>query len=587
MCLCSAIAQLLHRYTILARANAQPSTYVDLYVARKCELVTMRLINAQTLQLEDFTLREVPPYAILSHTWRDEEVTFQDMLSGRADLTSRRGYIKIIETCRLASAQGLGYVWVDTCCIDKSSSAELTESINSMFRYYAESRLCIAYLDDLYNGMSNDTLTTCRWFTRGWTLQELIAPRVMGFYNHSWNCIGTRANLIGDISSGTMIPEAALSQPWDPNSFSIAERMSWASNRQTTREEDIAYCLLGLFDVNMSLIYGEGSRAFQRLQEEILKRDTDMTIFAWSAPLDQGPSDPSTQGVRLIAPSPSAFSHSTGLMPLVVHYPEFSVTNKGLLVAPDTPLRIAPSSQEVFNGPVYIYLCRKQEVQGLSVTVVILPLRKLGPKLFCRHKDLSLIEYDMQQATRDFRCLQNTSSYHIITSSLTTRLSNFRPFRQYAIHVPQTQSFVLTHVVPEYLWDPEDRMFLRPNPALGGFFPMVIALKFQFRDARGHLPIMVVCDNSTGIPSVGMVPKEHVMASGSILFRESCREYSVLWPEFWRLGIEVNWSDQAAIQVEESGHDIVLAGSLDVPMVRIENHFKSRQKWAALLPMPL
>jgi hypothetical protein len=137
----------------------------------------MRLINTTTLQLEDFTLRDVPPYAILSHTWGADEVTFQDMKACKPDLNTEHGYTKIVETCRLALEQGLGYAWVDTCCIDKSSSAELTESINSMFGYYARSSICFAYLVDLQPGMSEESMHACRWFTRGWTLQELIAPR--------------------------------------------------------------------------------------------------------------------------------------------------------------------------------------------------------------------------------------------------------------------------------------------------------------------------------------------------------------------------------------------------------------------------
>jgi hypothetical protein len=530
----------------------------------------MRLINTTSLLLEDFTLREIPPYAILSHTWAKDEVTFQEMLAGSPDLKSKQGFTKIVETCRLAVEQGLGYAWVDTCCIDKSSSAELTESINSMFGYYAKSSVCFAHLTDLYPGMSVDTMDACRWFTRGWTLQELIAPRIMGFYDQSWNCIGSRATLMEAISLATNIPSAAMTAPWVSSRFSIAERMSWASRRRTTREEDMAYCLLGLFDISMSLIYGEGGRAFERLQEEILKHNTDMTIFAWrGAPESRSP-HPAAQGLNLLASSPSSFTRSSGILPLVIHFPEFSLTNKGLLVAPDTPLRIAPAAHERFGGTTCIYLGRKHGIPGSDVTLIILPLRKLGPNLFCRHKDLPLVEFDMNQASQEFHCLQNTSSYYIVTLNASRRLANFIPFRQFAIHVPPTNLCTLARVVPEHLWDSEDRMFLRPKPALGGFFPMVIALLFLVNDAESEdKTIMVVCDNTTGIPRVGTVLSEHAMLADDTLFQDKCLEHSVPWADFQHLGIRINWSAQPDIQMDSLGHSIIVAGTPRAPRVSI------------------
>jgi hypothetical protein len=530
----------------------------------------MRLINTSTLLLEDFTLRDIPPYAILSHTWANDEVTFQDMLASSPDLSLKQGYTKIIETCRLAVEQGLGYAWVDTCCIDKSSSAELTESINSMFGYYAKSSVCFAHLADLCPGMSVHNMDACRWFTRGWTLQELIAPRIMGFYDQSWSCIGSRASLMEVISLATNIPSAAMSSPWMPSAFSIAERMSWASRRRTTREEDIAYCLLGLFDISMSLIYGEGTRAFERLQEEILKRDTDMTIFAWKATPESRPSNMAAPGLNLLASSPSSFSESAGILPLAIHFPEFSITNKGLLVAPDTPLRIAPTAHERFGGITCIYLGRKPMDHRPGVTLIILSLRKLGPNLFCRHKDLPLVEFGMAQAGQDFHCLQNTSSYYIVTLDAAKCLANFRPFRQYAIHVPPTNLCTLARVVPEHLWDSEDRMFLRPKPALGGFFPMVIALLFLVNDAESEdKTIMVVCDNTTGAPRVGTVLSEHVMFADDTLFQEKHLEHSVPWADFQHLGIRINWSAQPDIQMDASGHSIVVAGTPRAPRVSL------------------
>jgi hypothetical protein len=167
----------------------------------------------------------------------------------------------------------------------------------------------------------------------------------------------------------------------------------------------LAYCLLGIFDINMSLIYGEGPKAFQRLQEEVLKRDNDMTIFLWKPGPELGTFEPAIQGMSLLASSPAMFSESAGITALVIHFPEFSMTNKGLLVAPDTPLRIVPTTSERFGGIICMYLGRKQQADSPNVTVVMLPLRKLGPSLFCRHKDVPLIEYDMKKAAQDFHCL--------------------------------------------------------------------------------------------------------------------------------------------------------------------------------------
>lgn len=217
----------------------------------------MRLINVESLQLEDFsTSSTTPEYAILSHTWGDEEVTFQDMSSSLRKFSRKKGYSKIQKTCEIAKTHGIRYTWVDTCCIDKSSSAELTESINSMFQWYQSATKCYAFLEDFEPGTNaEDSLGSCRWFTRGWTLQELLAPSEVEFYDQTWTFRGTRLDFINLISSRTKIPKEVLRWEIPAKRHSVAARMSWASSRQTTRVEDIAYCLLGIFDVNMPLIY--------------------------------------------------------------------------------------------------------------------------------------------------------------------------------------------------------------------------------------------------------------------------------------------------------------------------------------------
>lgn len=240
----------------------------------------MRLIDIDTRRVEEFIGDSIPKYAILSHTWGREEVTFQDIHRRRA--TSMAGYQKVEYACKQARRDGLQKVWIDTCCIDKSSSTELSEAINSMFRWYQDAAVCYVYLSDVPSKKGLLLFPFSRWFLRGWTLQELLAPRSLVFYSKDWKCIGTRRSLCNIISEITTIHCNALSgRLHEIREFSIAQKMSWAANRQTTRKEDIAYCLMGLFGVNMPLLYGEGEQAFIRLQEKIMEDSDDQSIFAW------------------------------------------------------------------------------------------------------------------------------------------------------------------------------------------------------------------------------------------------------------------------------------------------------------------
>ncbi|KAI1318722.1 heterokaryon incompatibility protein-domain-containing protein [Xylariaceae sp. FL0255] len=259
----------------------------------------MWLLNSCSWELRDFiSVENTPPYAILSHTWGDEEVSHRDWQEQPfAQIEKKLGFRKIKLCCKQAFAEGLEWVWVDTCCIDKSSSAELSEAINSMFKWYKEATICYAYLsdveevpishtttsqdeDDLCSSMMS-LLSQCHWISRGWTLQELIAPSEVMFYSRDWEFIGSRTDLSTLLASATRINEPYL-QGRNIRHASIAKIMSWVAKRATTREEDIAYCLLGLFGVNMTLLYGEGKRAFRRLQE-ILAHEypRDHTLYAW------------------------------------------------------------------------------------------------------------------------------------------------------------------------------------------------------------------------------------------------------------------------------------------------------------------
>ncbi|KAM6513508.1 hypothetical protein FALCPG4_015916 [Fusarium falciforme] len=251
----------------------------------------MRLLNTHDWTLNEFISdEEVPPYAILSHTWDENEINFQQWESMAisdimaSDIYSMKGYHKIKQFGQKAASDGFDWVWIDTCCIDKKSSAELSEAINAMFRWYKNAQVCYVYLQDVLWCADTETISErlypSRWFTRGWTLQELIAPLKVQFYSTDWKKIGTKDGLCGLLSSITGIDEHIL-RGGKLDDVSVARRMSWASGRNTSRTEDTAYCLLGIFDVNIPLIYGEGHKAFQRLQEAIMNATHDHSLFAW------------------------------------------------------------------------------------------------------------------------------------------------------------------------------------------------------------------------------------------------------------------------------------------------------------------
>ncbi|KAE8324920.1 heterokaryon incompatibility protein-domain-containing protein [Aspergillus sergii] len=274
----------------------------------------MRLLNARTLQLTEFA-SDFPPYAILSHTWSSEEVSFEEIHSSEARY--KLGYQKIQKCCEQALVDNLEYVWVDTCCIDQSSSAELSEAINSMFQWYKSARVCyvhLAVVESPYRKNARTTLLTyapdgnpSRWYTRGWTLQELLAPSNVVFYNREWRWIGTKRQLLEEVSGITGVDEINLIG-LGIKSTCIGQKMSWAASRKTTRIEDKAYCLLGLCGVHMPLLYGEGENAFRRLHEEIIRTSTDMSIFAWGDAIIAGESLPAH-------PDPSLIFHISPIRP--------------------------------------------------------------------------------------------------------------------------------------------------------------------------------------------------------------------------------------------------------------------------------
>ncbi len=231
---------------------------------------------------KDLASDKAPPYAVLSHTWGPDtdEVSFQDLQDGTGK--NKAGYAKITFCAEQAKHDGLHFFWVDTCCIDKSNNVELSEAINSMFSWYQNSERCWVYLPDVsisglkQEGEQSDhpwesDFRASRWFTRGWTLQELLAPTSVEFFTREGQRIGDKRSLERQIYEATGIAVSAL-QGTPLSEFGVDERLKWAETRQTTRKEDWAYCLLGIFGVFMPLIYGEGrENAICRLREEIGK----------------------------------------------------------------------------------------------------------------------------------------------------------------------------------------------------------------------------------------------------------------------------------------------------------------------------
>ena len=273
----------------------------------------------------EFVNDERIKYAILSHRWVRQEVDYDEMVElakmdrkERDEIRQRDGYRKILQCCEQAQKDGYEWLWVDTCCIDKRSSAELSEAINSMYRWYENAKVCYAYLHDAPDPRFPTTSDDERypdfrgwpeWFSRGWTLQELIAPSTVQFFNTDWRSIGDKRTLAPTLRRITGVPEHILIDGLHGNRPCVAQIMSWAANRTTTRVEDRAYSLMGLLDVNMPMLYGEGKKAFHRLQLEIIRASNDQSIFAWGCYV---------QTCSILADDPSDFRRC-GRMELMGH----------------------------------------------------------------------------------------------------------------------------------------------------------------------------------------------------------------------------------------------------------------------------
>jgi Heterokaryon incompatibility protein (HET) len=339
----TAYAILSHRWLPVGELTFQDTSKIGQSVGGFHKLMTLReetpkskdeLLNADNL----LYLAESCKEGSKEHDYSTAFAVTKRLCESMSEEEKRRcgGFVKLVEFCNVAQVQfHCKYVWLDTGCINHSSSAELEESIRSMFNWYRNSEICVVHLNETSNALS---LRKDAWFTRGWTLQELLAPRQIKFFDQSWrplthNCYNDK---VPDIKLGvplwrtiheiTGIPVSQLLS-FEPGMQHIKERMVWASARKTTRIEDKAYCLIGIFDVSLSIAYGEGAMAFHRLQLEIMQRSDDKGLFAWRGQESAYNS--------MLAAGPECFFRSMwSLLPEVEREPNldttYALTNRGL-----------------------------------------------------------------------------------------------------------------------------------------------------------------------------------------------------------------------------------------------------------------
>ncbi len=378
---------------------------------------------------------------------------------------------------RQALLDGYDYLWADTVCIDKSSSAELSEAINSMFKWYRQANVAYGYLCDLEDARGEASgLEDCRWFSRGWTLQEMIAARNLRFYDRNWVFQGDKTSLIERLSRITRVDERAL-RGGNLRFFSVARKMSWASCRETSREEDMAYCLLGIFDINMPLLYGEGSKAFIRLQEEIIKQFDDESLFAWQS------SDVSeTSG--LLAPSPAVFASSADIAPCLT--PDATQSMSGPLSVTSRGVRMKVPMVEINTGTKRVeYLFRLNckrvsygRVSGIRMAIIVAPVAKIqgyqsDVSMYSRvHPDrLETFAPNSDVEPRKVYVLKENRLQEFDLGTYDVFLIRTMPLW------PPDRQFRLVQALPPAAWDDRNDTFKRQSQEAGGETPFVLVFR--------------------------------------------------------------------------------------------------------------
>jgi hypothetical protein len=366
----------------------------------------MHLLNTATLQVETYLDDDIPPYAILSHTWGYHEVTFADLARIDEEVSAMPGWAKVRDCCSVAIAEGFRYTWIDTCCIDKRSSAEMQEAMNSVFRWYANAEVCYVYLEDILGGNTHNIYET-RWMRRGWTLMELVAPKEIVFLDKNWNRIGTKLSLTPVLAGITGIPEPALFRmaPASLSRYSIAERMSWAAMRETTRPEDRAYSLIGLFNITMPILYGEGEKAFLRLQNEIIKQTTDQSFLAWGLPRGRNVFG-MPRLLPVLARSPADFQKDDGTSRIIVVPEPWSPFNHRLINSNIGLNLWLPLVNTLGSRLVFAVLNCRCKHGSMSTSAIWIPLWKAESEMYHRIMFPSASLY-----------VEQTASDHLMQSS--------------------------------------------------------------------------------------------------------------------------------------------------------------------------
>lgn len=364
------------------------SSSAELLRAFKCSPQYQTLVSDKSLTPEelaeqaDDVIRKYFAYVMLSHVWGEDEPLYGDvkLIPNILEMSpSSPGTLKLQRFCGIAKQRGFQWCWSDTCCIDKSSSAELQESINSMFTWYRNSALTIAFLLDVLQSTPN-ALMQSRWFTRGWTLQELLAPTAIEFYKGDWTPFLVPSGGDPPPPNYKLIPEfvqclqdilgidKSYLVDFNPGLDGVREKLGWMAARRTTKKEDRAYCLLGILDLRLPVLYGEGERAFIRLQDEIMKNTDDTGIFDWVG-------EPSSLNSYL-ARSPSCFrqiawrpssSKTTAELPVLEVVSEYThKLSAALLRVAESLLDDPPLGHFIANGRMnlrtFVYQVRSVEL---------------------------------------------------------------------------------------------------------------------------------------------------------------------------------------------------------------------------------
>lgn len=464
----------------------------------------------------------------------------------------KSGWSKIKEFCRKASKRGYEYAWVDTCCIDKTSSAEFAEAINSMFDWYRKADVCYVYLADYEHGAEpEEQLPFCEWFGRGWTLQELIAPDNVWFYDEEWTYIGSKDDLCDLISRITSIPVPVLRGQEPHSDYSVAQRMSWAAYRETTRVEDTAYCLLGLFGINMPLLYGEREKAFFRLQQEILKSIYDQTIFAWD------PAESRVFDTSILAGSPRNFKHSSQILTPDGCTYQCSMTSHG--VHTDSTIMVGGS----FGRATYYMLVGLEEESFKNIAVA---LEMVGPNRYERLPTTKLKRIDDAEKEKWIA----KSDINVGAYLLARTPTSYWAHRSYIKASPE---LTLYSTSPMNLWDDSSRSFYHS----GG----VKAAVFRGSFAGEEVEIVLVI---TGIINHPKVCQKKFLGPKALKILEARERDGLIWDKMEADDPKLKEVRDSCL-VEARGREFIVSATCTRPVLVQDNVWCDVTIWGSKTPI--